>query len=340
MPPRPLPAVPHQFGVFTTEQASTLGWTSSGLRHAVRVGRVDRLWRGAYALPVTADPAGRERRRVQLAVAATLTNIGVLVSHLPAATLHGWPSWAPRPHPCASHDLVVAMTSAPGVHIHRARIAPADRWQAGTVPVTAPGRTVVDIAREFGTEAGLCAADAAAHAGDLRPEDLDRSLRQCRDWPGARRAALLPELLDPRAESVFESRSRWAMRRIGLPAPLSQVLLFDRRTGRFVGRVDFFWPELGVVGEADGLGKYDGPGAVRAEKLREDALRRLQLGVVRWMWAELASFDDVADRFWQAVDDQAPYRGRAPRWVARQDPLPEFRQRVSTRTVPLWELAT
>ena len=338
MTPRPLPAVPHQFGVFTGQQAAARGWTSDGVRHAVARGRADRLWRGVFAAPVTSDAAGRGRRRTQLAVAAALTNAGVLVSHGTGASLYGWPWWAPAPQACVTHDVEVGMTRAPGVHVHRARLGPFDRWQAGTVPVTSPARTVADVAREYGPEAGLCVADSAAHAGDVRPIDLQRAAAQARDWPGGRSVGEILDLVDPRAESVFETRSRWAMRRIGIPAPLTQVLLFDR-SGVFVARVDFFWPEFGVVGEADGLGKYDGRGAVTAEKLREDDVRRLDLGVVRWIWTELDGFDVVGGRFWQAVDDQAPSRARSSRWTARQDPLPGYRHLATTRPVPLWELA-
>ena len=77
---------------------------------------------------------------------------------------------------------------------------------------------------------------------------------------------------------------------------------------RGVARVDFFWEELGIVGEFDGMGKY-GAGdpastaeSVRREKLREDAIRGLGFEVVRWTWAELFRFDVVADRFARAVE--------------------------------------
>src|SRR5690606_25157426 len=78
--------------------------------------------------------------------------------------------------------------------------------------------------------------------------------------------------------------------------------------GVFVARVDFFWEELGIVGEFDGMGKY-GAGdprstadSVRREKLREDAIRNLGFEVVRWTWPELFRFDVVADRFARAVE--------------------------------------
>ena len=41
-----------------------------------------------------------------------------------------------------------------------------------------------------------------------------------------------------------------------------------------------------MIGEADGLGKYDAPHVLRAEKLREDRLRDAGFEVVRCTWAE------------------------------------------------------
>jgi len=76
------------------------------------------------------------------------------------------------------------------------------------------------------------------------------------------------------------------------------------RDGRWLGRVDFGWPDLCTVGEFDGRVKYgrllrpgQEPGdAVFAEKCREDALREVDLGVARWIWPELDTFAPVVDR--------------------------------------------
>jgi hypothetical protein len=65
-----------------------------------------------------------------------------------------------------------------------------------------------------------------------------------------------------------------------------------------------------VVGEADGAGKYDEPGALFAEKRREDWLRDVhRVEVVRWVPAEMRSRQgraDVVGRFLRAAE-------RAPR---------------------------
>ncbi len=48
-------------------------------------------------------------------------------------------------------------------------------------------------------------------------------------------------------------------------------------------RVDELWEEYGVVGEADGQGKYADPKAYVQEKIREQHLTDEGLLVVRWV---------------------------------------------------------
>lgn len=102
---------------------------------------------------------------------------------------------------------------------------------------------------------------------------------------GARRAV---RLLDGRSESVLESRSRLAMLDAGLPTPIPQYEIFDD-DGVFLARVDFAWPELRVVAEADGEEKYIGDtrAILAREKYRIDRLIELGWRVVRWSWGDL-----------------------------------------------------
>lgn len=56
-----------------------------------------------------------------------------------------------------------------------------------------------------------------------------------------------------------------------------------------IGRVDFFWAEYRVIGEADGRVKYvdeSSPEALWAEKLRQERLENAGFIVVRWTWSE------------------------------------------------------
>lgn len=100
---------------------------------------------------------------------------------------------------------------------------------------------------------------------------------------------------DPRAESAGESLSRALIHELGFAAPHLQRTVFGR-DGRAIGRTDFWWEEVDVVGEFDGIGKYDVDlhasaaerrQAITREKEREVALRRVCRDVARWTWADL-----------------------------------------------------
>ncbi len=105
------------------------------------------------------------------------------------------------------------------------------------------------------------------------------------------------------ADSPGESRSRLAIHRAGLPDPVLQHEVFAS-DGRFLGQVDFWWEQFRTAGEFDGkveYGRLPRPGqepgeVVFAEKLREDAIRADDRGMVRWTWPEIAPFDGVARR--------------------------------------------
>ena len=77
---------------------------------------------------------------------------------------------------------------------------------------------------------------------------------------------------------------------------------------------DFYWPEYGVAGEADGNLKYDaGRNAIVAERRRQQRLEDLGLVFVRWEWSDLGRFEVVARRIRTAFTRGIP-RGHGQRW--------------------------
>ena len=311
---RLVPAVAdRQWGVFRADQALAAGWTRHSLLHAVRHGDLEHIRPGVYAkaLPQTgdrdADALTALRRR---AAAVGLTHDHVAVSAAAAGTLYGLPLLAATTWPCvtAARPLRGRVREA---HLHRARLLPGHVRRAGGLVLTSPARTVLDLARESGVDAAIGAADVGVRKNLIREGELDAVLRACAGWPGARSARRLATSIDPAAESVLESISRLRMADATLPAPQTQVNI--RVNGRLVGRVDFYWDEFGVVGEADGMAKYDaGPAALRAEKRRQELLEDAGLIVVRWTWAQLWPFDGVAARL-RGAFARASHADRAPR---------------------------
>src|SRR5581483_7620276 len=141
------------------------------------------------------------------------------------------------------------------------------------------------------------AADYALRARLTTLPELHAELGRMGRWPGLRAARAAVALSDPRSESPLESRSRLALLEHGLPTAEPQVSI-GNEWGGFVGRVDFFWKEFGVVGEVDGDVKYGGtdPTPLHVEKRRQEALERLELEVVRWGSADLRNFGSVVAR--------------------------------------------
>jgi Transcriptional regulator, AbiEi antitoxin len=263
--------------IFTVDQARAHGWTASALRHAVTTGRLVRLRRGVYC-----DAASSAAPALH-AAAVTLTRRGAVVSHRSAAALHGVPMLGAVPR---LPELTVAPRTGanlPGVHLHRASLPPADVVCIDGVDVTGPARTAIDIARHHPALSAVAVMDNALHRGLVCDDDLARVIDECRCWPGIRRARAAYGLADGRSESALESVSRLRMTQLAIPAPALQTTIFDE-FGRLVARVDFYWDEFGVYGEADGRAKYVDRQSLWAEKEREDELGRLGLVAARWGW--------------------------------------------------------
>jgi len=83
---------------------------------------------------------------------------------------------------------------------------------------------------------------------------------------------------------------------LGYPDPELQVEFVDEEGS--IGFVDFFWPELGLIGEFDGRSKYGEQRRYQrnitleqilvSEKEREDRLRRVSRSFVRLDWAKVS----------------------------------------------------
>lgn len=157
------------------------------------------------------------------------------------------------------------------------------------VPATTLARTTVDLGRWVGFRSAVVAADSALRLG-CTEKQLEAVLSRCRRWPGSRRARAAIAFADGRAASPLESVSRVAFSEMGLPRPELQVVLVRDELGNPKTIVDFYWEEFRVVGEADGLLKYDDEDerlSLRDEKLRQEELEALGHIVVRWGWNDI-----------------------------------------------------
>jgi hypothetical protein len=102
---------------------------------------------------------------------AVRSSPGSILSHDAAAIARGLPTLG-RPRPCATVPAGAARRNLASAHLHRATLPDADRTRYAGYPTTSVARTVLDIAREHGVDAGVVTADAALHGGQLSAPEL------------------------------------------------------------------------------------------------------------------------------------------------------------------------
>jgi very-short-patch-repair endonuclease len=159
---------------------------------------------------------------------------------------------------------------------------PAHRGTVDGIPVTSPARTVVDLARTRSREGLETAINEADKRDLIDPETLRATLADFAGLPGVTK---LRRTLDARTfvltEPGVERHFLPIARRVGLPAPLTQQWV----NGYLV---DFFWPDLGLVVETDGL-RYHRTAARQAADLK-----RQQTHLTSGLWPLRFSHGQVA----------------------------------------------
>jgi hypothetical protein len=309
-------------GVALRSDLLAAGYDDRDLRTMLRRGAWVRIRRGAYVEAAVWEAMDDEGRHLLLcrAVQAVLAPPAVL-SHVSAAVALGLPVWGV--------DLAVVHVTRPergqGRHeagvVHHVAALPADHvLVADGLRVTAPARTVLDLARAAGFEPGVVTADAALHRSLVSKQQLLELHLACGDWPGSRVAGRVVDFADRLAESVGESRTRVLFLAEGLPKPRLQVRIF--RGPLLLGRVDLYVDEALSVVEFDGRLKYridpgDDPGKAAgvlwAEKLREDDIRGEGHEFARVTWPDLDRPAATAQRL-RVVFDRGRRRRRG--WPA------------------------
>lgn len=277
--------------------ASARAWLASGLSRdglarLVSAGDLVRVRYGTYAkasvvAAAAADPVLAHALDVAGAIARQPRAIA---SHQSAATLRGLDLLSGR----SAH--AVCVTVPPGARAGSYRQANVTRHSAALpeahvttlfgVPTTTAARTTVDIARSGTFMAGVVTADSALQQRWASKTELRRVLARCDGWPGIGNATSVVDFASSRSESALESCARVVFHQRGLPAPELQVVILGQ-DGRRIARVDFFWRECCVVGEADGLLKYQSGADAIAELKRDRLLREQGLDVIHFTWEEL-----------------------------------------------------
>lgn len=263
-----------------------------------------------------------ERHRVLVAEACARTRSPRVISHRSAAALWGMECLGGLP---ARVETRVERTTGGrssgmffrrGIGVPHGHLVP---WRGHWV--TDPVVTALDIARSSGIPAAVAAIDqvlwARRRGGSYATKDeLWHGLEDDPQFQGTVRATRAVDFGTALSDSVRESHSRVLIDQLGFPEPELQHEFVLANGARV--RTDFWFPGQNRVGEFDGEIKYFDSGilqgrssreALRAEKEREDGLRRLVGGVIRWGAREL---DDPCRLYDLLVDGGVPTRRPRP----------------------------
>lgn len=238
-----------QHGVVARAQLISLGYRAQAIKRRVASGRLHPVWRGVYAV-------GRPQLgRHGLWMAAVLTcGAGAALSDGSAGALLG-----------IVRDSRVIEVTVP----------------VRGIPVTSAIRTLVDLASRLDNERLERAIGEADKLDLIDPASLRHELERFAAQPGVAR---LRETLDRHTftltDSELERRFLPVALRAGLPLPLTQ-----EHVNGF--RVDFYWPELRLVVETDGLRYHRTPGQQARDRLRDQVHTAAGLTPLRFTHAQI-----------------------------------------------------
>jgi hypothetical protein len=248
-----------QHGVVSRRQLLERGVGAQGVKHRVAKGRLHPVYRGVYAV----GRAQVTQRGLWMA-AVLACGPGALLSHGSAAALWGV-GCQRRPEVEVSVRGGRARTRD-GIVVHRRlSLRQADVTVQDRIPVTTPIATLVDIASQLDRDDLEAAINAADRLELVDPERIRTALGTMPRRPGI---AMLRELLDRRTfaltDSALERRFLPLARKAGLAPPVTGA-----RLNGF--KVDFYWPELGLVVETDGLRYHRAPAQQARDRVRDQA---------------------------------------------------------------------
>lgn len=304
---------------FTNAQAHSIGLTNAQLLQAVIAGTIHRLARGTYVIDPPAqrtlmlhlqdDLARRGSRSVVGGCsAAHIWDIPIVGAHGPRSDCTPM-MWVP--------PGLLRQGTRDGIHFITGDVPPEHTITAADgLILTSALRTAIDVVRlarlpraqalatlNGGVRAHLAASSRLplAHAGVITRLAQDRNTQErladelttlvaaTPGW-GIRSVRDCLPFVDARLENALESLSWGRFIDAGITLPEPQAWL-QGASGRW-WRVDFWWPELGLIGEADGMVKYTDAQALADEKARQLDLEGTGRSMFRWGWAHVVRDHD------------------------------------------------
>lgn len=260
----------NQHGIVTRRQLLALGFTTDAIAHRIAKGRLHPIWRGVYAV---GWPQMTPERRWMAAVLAC--GEGAVLSHRSATAL-----WEIGKERHGRVDVSIRRRceiKRPGL---RARSRPSlqkgDLTLHRGIPVTTPARTLVDVATELGPGALERSVNEADKRGLITADALRDALEGFAGEPGVKTLrALLDRHTFRLSDSELERLFRKVIADAGLPPPQTKATVNGFE-------VDFFWSELALVVETDGLRYHRTASAQARDWLRDQTHTAAGLTALRF----------------------------------------------------------
>jgi very-short-patch-repair endonuclease len=245
-----------QHGAVAFRQLTAMGMSRTAIAHRRRRGRLHPVFREVYAL---GRPELSQHGWWMAAVLACGDQAAL--SHSSAAALAGFGAQAGSIEVSVPRDV-----RRRGIRVHfRTGLTDLQIVERDGIPVTAPAQTMADLAVRATSDELERMVNAADKLDVLHWDALPAALASLPPTPGvakfrdwyARHNLVV-------TDSELERMMIPIVRRAGLPQPLTQVWLDGFR-------VDFYWPDLGLVVETDGL-RYHRTPSTQARDARRDQI--------------------------------------------------------------------
>jgi len=278
-----------QHGVVARYQLLEIGMHRRAIDRRIRSGRLH-VARGVYAV-------GRPQLTQQGLWMVAILSCGpaAALSHSSAAASDGFGKQL------GMIEVSVPLGSRPrrrGIRVHRIARSSDEITIRNGIPATIPVVTLIDIAVSLPPTKLERAVNDADKLGLCTPDQLRAALER---WPGRQGTRALRELLDRRTfaltDSQLERRFLPIARAASLPKP---------QTGRRINgfRVDFFWSDLGLVVETDGLTYHRTPSAQTRDRLRDQAHTAAGMTPVRFTHEQVRYQPAHVERILRLVADR------------------------------------
>jgi very-short-patch-repair endonuclease len=266
-----------QHGLITRDQLLASGLRPGAVAHRIKTGALCRLFPGVFSLGH--EPLGPWARE-----AAALLSMGenCVLSHASAAAAWGLATHAGD----VVHVTVIGRNPRPrpDLQIHRVlRLDPRDVRLRQRLPVTAPARTLIDLAAGVAGDATLERALAEARIARLVSDaELAAAIERAPGRPGAATVRRILELERGHAPTRSEAERRFValIDAAKLPAPACNVRVEELE-------VDFLWPAKKLVVEVDGHVFHSHRAAFERDRARDQALVASGHRVIRVTWRQL-----------------------------------------------------